>query len=229
MVETDPAVQEGEIARGRELFTRNGCALCHGVEGRGDGSIAATLNPRPRDFRDLSAYKQGHNFEDILQTMEKGMVSGRSVMPAYPHIPLDQRQLIARYITALQAESAAEGLSIEDPWIRETLPPHKTGAGYMAINNPAFSEDLLTGVEADGVGKVEIHLMIREGEAMKMRKVDQLTIPGQGHVELQPGGMHLMLVDLAKKLKVGDKVKLTLHFKNAGSRAIEALVRPLEQ
>jgi len=38
------------IARGRELFQQN-CIQCHGVDGRGDGPQAASLNPQPTDFR----------------------------------------------------------------------------------------------------------------------------------------------------------------------------------
>jgi mono/diheme cytochrome c family protein len=38
------------IARGRELFQQN-CVSCHGVDGRGDGPEAASLNPAPTDFR----------------------------------------------------------------------------------------------------------------------------------------------------------------------------------
>ncbi|MEX2246449.1 MAG: CopD family protein [Dehalococcoidia bacterium] len=41
---------EASIARGRELF-QNNCIVCHGVDGRGDGPQAASLDPSPSDFR----------------------------------------------------------------------------------------------------------------------------------------------------------------------------------
>ena len=218
-----------EIDQGQKLFERNGCPLCHGDRGRGDGRIAAALNPRPRDFRDLRAYQQGYSLEAIATTIKKGMASGKGVMPAYPHIATEQRRLIASYIVALQADSAAQSLSIGNPWIRESLPPHSQGAGYMTIENQGSAEEVLTRVEADGAGKVEIHLSYEEGEVMKMKKVGHISIPGGGNVALQPGGLHLMLVDLEDKLETGESVKLTLHFLNAGSWPLSVPVRALEK
>lgn len=38
-----------DLARGARLY-RQRCAACHGREGRGDGTLADDLDPRPRDF-----------------------------------------------------------------------------------------------------------------------------------------------------------------------------------
>ena len=217
-----------EIAQGQELYVRNGCPLCHGDQGRGDGRIAAALNPQPRDFRDLAAYQQGDSLEAIAATLKKGVTSGRSVMPAYPHLSLEHRRLIAGYIVALQADSSGESLSIKNPWIRESLPPHSQGAAYLTIKNQGPVEDVLTRVEARGAGGVEIHLSYQEGEMMKMKKMEQMVIPGRGNVELRPGGVHLMLVDLEDPLEAGEEVELTLHFKNAGLWPLVVPVRPVE-
>ncbi len=42
--------QDAENSRGKELYER-WCAECHGEAGAGDGSAAAYMLPRPRDFR----------------------------------------------------------------------------------------------------------------------------------------------------------------------------------
>jgi mono/diheme cytochrome c family protein len=41
---------QASVARGMELFQQN-CVTCHGVDGRGDGPTAPSLNPAPSDFR----------------------------------------------------------------------------------------------------------------------------------------------------------------------------------
>ena len=219
----------GEIAQGQELFERNGCPLCHGDRGKGDGRIAAALNPRPRDFRDQQAYQQGYSLEAISNTIKKGMASGKGVMPAYPHIATEQRQLIASYIVALQADSAAQSLSITNSWIRESLPPHSQAAGYMTIENQGSGEEMLTRVEAASAGRIEIHLSYEEGEVMKMKKLEGISIPAGANVALQPGGLHLMLLDLEERLEAGALVELTLHFLHAGPWPLRVPVRVMEK
>ncbi len=89
-----------EIESGKALFIRNGCTVCHGESGWGDGKIAASLRPPPRDFRDRGAYKNGNDQTSIARTIEKG-VPGTS-MPGYPHLVAADRRLIAVYIYSLK-------------------------------------------------------------------------------------------------------------------------------
>lgn len=96
---TDTASND-EVQKGSELYEQNGCAGCHGDNGKGDGPAGQALTPKPRNFHDTSAYKQGANFEDIVKTIETGIPG--TAMVAYPHIPRSDRQLIARYIVSLQ-------------------------------------------------------------------------------------------------------------------------------
>lgn len=95
--ESDDA--KGAVAQGKALFTRNGCAVCHGPDGRGDGQIATTLKPPPRDFRDPAAYKNGPSKAAIARTIQKGM-PGTS-MPGYGHLSAEEREQIAAYIRSL--------------------------------------------------------------------------------------------------------------------------------
>jgi copper(I)-binding protein len=43
-------------------------------------------------------------------------------------------------------------------------------------------------------------------------------------VEFEPGGLHVMLVNLSRDLKSGDQFKITLNFQNAGDMALDAEV-----
>jgi high-affinity iron transporter len=93
----------GAPASGRELYVRHGCPVCHGGEGRGDGPVAPTLEPPPRDLHDPSTYRVGSSVEEIASTIRTGvLVFQGSGMPAYAHIPEDERLELARYIASLQ-------------------------------------------------------------------------------------------------------------------------------
>ena len=99
-----PAERElSGVDSGKALFKRNGCAVCHGVDGRGDGQVASSLKPPPRDFRDLHAYKKGRSMEEIARTIERGIPG--STMPGYPHVSTADRRKIAVYIRSLQQEN----------------------------------------------------------------------------------------------------------------------------
>jgi mono/diheme cytochrome c family protein len=66
------------IARGRELYEQN-CATCHGLSGRGDGPLAASLRPRPADFRAHMA--AGHTDGELFTWLSKGVPG--TAMPSF--------------------------------------------------------------------------------------------------------------------------------------------------
>ena len=52
------------------------------------------------------------------------------------------------------------------------------------------------------------------------------VLPGS-KAALQPGGFHVMIMQLTYGLKVGDTMPLTFHFDHAGDIKVEAKVMPL--
>jgi len=92
------------VEQGRKLYLFHGCAVCHGSDGRGNGPMSRNLNPRPRDFRDEKAYKQGRDVSAIVKTIEQGTRMDGGKMPGYPHIPEKDRELIATYVVSLLGE-----------------------------------------------------------------------------------------------------------------------------
>lgn len=61
--------------------------------------------------------------------------------------------------------------------------------------------------------------------AMTMKQVEGIDIPADGSVNLEPGGFHIMLFDLAGPLKAGDTIPVTLTFEQAGEVKVDAEVR----
>jgi len=54
-----------------------------------------------------------------------------------------------------------------------------------------------------------------ENGVMEMRQIKSLELPAKQTVKLEPGGLHIMLLDLKKPLKLGDKVPLRLTLQRA--------------
>jgi len=107
-------------------------------------------------------------------------------------------------------------IEIENPWSRATAPGAKIAAGYMTIRNKSAAPDRLIGGSSPLASKVETHVTMKDGDIMRMREVKGYDVPANGSFELKPGGAHLMLVDIKKPFKEGDRIPVTLRFEKAG-------------
>lgn len=103
-------------------------------------------------------------------------------------------------------------VSISEAWVRATVPGQKVGAAYMTLQSPQAVK--LFYAETKSADEVEIHSMSMTNGIMKMRKLDVLNLQPNKPEKLAPGGFHLMLFGLKAPLKAGDKVTLTLCFKD---------------
>jgi copper(I)-binding protein len=91
-----------------------------------------------------------------------------------------------------------------------------TGAVYFTIHNGGESAVTLVDAETPAAGAVELHTTINDNGVMRMRQLTTgLSIHPDEAVQLIPGGMHLMLIDLAAPLAEGDTIELTLYFTSA--------------
>ena len=59
----------------------------------------------------------------------------------------------------------------------------------------------------------------------EMNKVDSIPLPAGKTTMLEPGGYHVMLMDIVKPLQQGQKVSVTLVFRSGGTTTIDAEVR----
>ena len=80
------AIQAQDVKAGQEVYVQY-CALCHGPEGKGDGSLSANLDPRPRNHTD-GAYMNALSDAHLLKVIgDGGAAAGLSpIMPAWKDI-----------------------------------------------------------------------------------------------------------------------------------------------
>ncbi|MBK9180270.1 MAG: copper chaperone PCu(A)C [Acidimicrobiales bacterium] len=60
---------------------------------------------------------------------------------------------------------------------------------------------------------------------MTMRPVESIALPAGEPVALEPGGYHVMLLDLASPLEVGETFDVTLTFETGGEQTVSVEVR----
>lgn len=58
-----------------------------------------------------------------------------------------------------------------------------------------------------------------------MEHLDNVEVPAGGTVVFEPGGLHVMLLDV-DELSEGDSIEVVLEFEESGPITIEAAVQP---
>ena len=129
---------------------------------------------------------------------------------------------------AVFADGAADQLSVMKPAIRATAPGQQNSAVFMHLSNEGDKALRIVAAESDLAGVVELHTNIREGEVMKMRRVDDIEVPAKGEVMLQPGGLHVMLIGLKSGLAPGEEHSVTLVLDDGSRKTITAPVQKIK-
>lgn len=127
-----------------------------------------------------------------------------------------------RYLLLLPLVAACSGepkppLVATDVIVLEAMPGMKMTAGYMTLGNNTNRDIVVTHVTSPQFGAVELHETIVENDIARMREISELAVPANGHVTLQRGGKHMMLMrptgeDNAVTLQVwsGDTMLLSI-------------------
>lgn len=117
------------------------------------------------------------------------------------------------------------GLTVEGAWARASQMMGRAGAAYMVIRSQATTDDALIGVTSPAAAVVEMHRTEADASGMmSMHQVPEIVIPAGGSVELAPGGLHLMLIDLVAPLVDGTDVELVLTFQSGATLTVHAQV-----
>ena len=136
---------------------------------------------------------------------------------------------------SVSIEIEPPGITVQDAWIRPAILPeghptpdsdhdhdHEESTGvisamYLVIENGAAQPVQLIAIETDVARVVELHETQNQNGLFRMRPVESVEVPARGEVTFEPGGLHVMLIDIQEGLEPGDTVAVTLVF-NTGER-----------
>jgi copper(I)-binding protein len=133
--------------------------------------------------------------------------------------------LLAPISALAHADVRAGDLTISNPWTR-AAGVNGNGGAFLAVRNAGAQPDRLISATTTAARRVELHTMIRDGDVMRMRPVNDIPVPAGQTVELRPGGLHVMLIGLNAAMQPGVDVPLTLRFERAGEVNLMLHVQP---
>lgn len=145
---------------------------------------------------------------------------------------LSIKTLVPLALAALLAAPLAHAqTTVTDPWVRGTVAQQKATGMFAKISSAQGGR--LVAASSPAAGVVEIHEMAMDGNVMRMRAIDALDLPAGKTVALEPGGYHVMLIDLVQPLAAGQTVPVKLVIEGADGKRetveVQAPVRALGQ
>ena len=105
-------------------------------------------------------------------------------------------------------------IGVTHAWTRPTPGPVRSAAVYLTLTARG-TEDALVGAASPAAGAATLHETRHDGDVMRMRQMERVALPAGRAVTFAPGGLHLMLTGLARPLRAGESVMVTLRFAHA--------------
>ncbi|HLJ52932.1 MAG TPA: copper chaperone PCu(A)C [Rhizomicrobium sp.] len=123
------------------------------------------------------------------------------------------KRLIGGFLLAtalpFSAAAAAPGVTVTDAWLR-ALPGGLPAGGYFTLHNPTAKTLTLQSASSPACGMLMLHKSETMSGMASMDNVVSIDVKPGATLQFSPGGYHLMCME--PKLKLGDKISVTLHF-----------------
>lgn len=116
-------------------------------------------------------------------------------------------------------------VTIVDPWVKST--DGGMTSAFGVIENPGDTDLVIVSATTDAAGDVELHETVTDASGgTSMQEVDAgFTIPAGGSHALEPGGDHLMLMEVDETLLAGEEIEITLTFETGETLTYTAVVK----
>ncbi|MFZ0453056.1 MAG: copper chaperone PCu(A)C [Ignavibacteriaceae bacterium] len=120
--------------------------------------------------------------------------------------------------------STGNKIEVKEAWLRTGAEGLNT-ALYFKIESHSDKPDTLYKVSSDIAKHVMMHETYMKDGMMGMREIKDIIVKPDSSVEFKPGSYHVMVMNLKKDLKQGERIDFVLHFKSAGDVNIQAEVQ----
>ena len=118
-------------------------------------------------------------------------------------------------------------LHTQGGYIRAMPPGAANTAAFLQMHNASGRDLILSDLHSPAAERVEIHRSEKQGDQMRMRKLENWTLKKDETAHFIEGGMHMMFIGLKKPLVEGQTVKLRLCFSDKVCQQIDLPVRSM--
>jgi periplasmic copper chaperone A len=122
------------------------------------------------------------------------------------------------------ATAPVETITVRDPWVKAAEKGMTAAFGTLVNGSSA---DITVVSASTPVSPMELHEMaMKDGTMVMQPKAGGIVIKANSEHLLQPGGDHLMLMNVASPVKAGDELTFTLTFADGRTTRFSAVAKP---
>lgn len=122
------------------------------------------------------------------------------------------------------AAAPSSAITVRDSWVK-AADKGMTAAFGTLVNDG--DTDITVVSAASALSPIELHEMtMKDGKMVMQPKAGGFVIKAKGSHVLEPGGDHLMLMNVAKPVRAGDELVVTLTFADGKTAQFIAVAKP---
>ena len=121
--------------------------------------------------------------------------------------------------------AAQADLEISDAWIKNLPASVSVRAGYLTLRNLTRQSVTIVGATSPHFASVEFHRSVSQDGMARMEAVPKLQIEVGATVRLEPGGLHLMMMQPALPTSPGELYRITFEYADGSRQSLQMEVR----
>lgn len=125
----------------------------------------------------------------------------------------------------LHADQTDADVKIDNAYVPQLPPSVMNRSAYFTITNSGNRKRTITGVHADGFKMAHLHRTEVIDGITSMKSVQTLEVESGETLVLEPGGIHIMLMNPEEVLLSTGEVPITLTFANGDAFSFVALIQ----
>lgn len=115
-------------------------------------------------------------------------------------------------LTLIAFPAAALELRVDDAWIKQLPPTVPVRAGYLVLFNPLPEPVRIVAAHSPDFAAVEFHRSVMRDGMMAMEQMKELEVGAGAELRLEPGGLHLMLMQPVEPGEPGETRRIKFEY-----------------
>jgi copper(I)-binding protein len=134
-----------------------------------------------------------------------------------------RKRLLIPLLFLAACSRGSKGVVVRDAWIRPADSGMNTAA-YFVLESTE-QEDRLMSAKSTIAEGTEIHRSyVDDAGVMRMQQISFVALPANESIRFEPGGVHIMFIELTRDLALDEQIQLLLLFEKQGELTIDVPV-----